>query len=109
MVPPIHPKLIQRHIIVNDFDRTIYVQVMRNGTGDLLQHEYDQIQAGNYLHLIEASLKANIADAANNGYAVRPVALKQAESNVSYLMQMTGISERKAHSGLWVPDYFKNM
>jgi hypothetical protein len=97
-------KNAQRHIIVDDFEKKIFIQVMPNFRGELIITEWHDIKNGDWRKFLPEIILKACSDAANNGYTVLPFALTGAENDKVYLIQICGISVDGA-SPLWLPNY----
>lgn len=63
----------RRHIIVDHPNRTIFIQVMWDGTGELKLDEARRILSGVYWEYIPTELVQPLREGISSGYQVRPM------------------------------------
>ena len=85
----------RRHIVVDNLNKTIYIEVQTDLNYYPKTHEYNAIVNGLYHRYLPADLLKQLTDAVNNGYQVKPVLCMGLFDNDYYVLQLQDFGLKK--------------
>ncbi len=86
-------KQLQRHIVIDESTKTIFIQVMTTITGKLRMWEYENIKRNEYIQYIPPDNRIGVANMVNNGYTIKAFAGKGFENKEYYIMQLCSFQD----------------
>jgi hypothetical protein len=87
----------RRHIVVNNVERVIYIEVQASLNGNLKLQEYHDIDNGQWHKYVPADKRNEFAAAINGGFTVRPMVNTGGMNEQYYIIQIVGVLEDKHH------------
>jgi hypothetical protein len=86
----------RRHVLVDNINRIIFIQVMTNLKGDLLMKEYKDItENGQWYNYIHPMLREQIGKVKADGYRVQAVMIDGYETEGYRFLQVVELRENK--------------
>lgn len=92
--PEEHPGVLKRHIIIDNDNHVVYIQVMQAVNGNHIRREWDDIKQGRYHQYLPAEARAPVAEQVNNGYRVCPVKMDGQTNRDFYILQLTELRRK---------------
>lgn len=87
-------KAFRRHIVVDNIQHIVFIQVMPNFNGNLKTDEATQISRGTWWPFVPVEIKQDFAKAISQGYRVEPFVCIAMQNEEYYVMQITELQSK---------------
>lgn len=91
-----HPGVLKRHIVIDNDNKVVYIQVMRAFGGTPISKEWNDINEGRYYLYLPADARDSIIREVRNGYKVIPVVFEGHTNRDFYMLQINQLTTDKA-------------
>ncbi len=81
----------RRHIVVDNINKVIFIEVQMALNGNLKEKEYYDITNGRWPEYVPINVKAQLVEVVANGYRVQPMVNMGAMNEQYYLIQISEI------------------
>jgi predicted metal-dependent RNase len=89
--PAAQQEAVRRHIVIDNANRTIWIQVLQDITGKPRVNEAADIQNGLYPKYLPTEIREQIINEVNQGFTVRPMINIGHKNEEYYIIQMVDI------------------